>query len=100
MRVLGRDMANGLLPAAPAKIDAFCKEVGQLTDTRITVIKPDGSVLGDSDSTPATMENHAGRPEIQQALSNPGSIGRAVRESPTLGVTTMYVAIAAQDQPH
>jgi len=99
VRVLGRDMANGLLPAAPAKIDAFCKEVGQLTDTRITVIKPDGSVLGDSDSTPATMENHAGRPEIQQALSNPGSIGRAVRESPTLGVTTMYVAIAAQD-PH
>ena len=58
-RVLGRDMANGLLPASPAKMDAFCKEVGRLTDTRITVIKPDGSVLGDTDSTPATMENHA-----------------------------------------
>jgi two-component system phosphate regulon sensor histidine kinase PhoR len=96
-RVLGRDMANGLLPATPAKIDAFCKEVGHLSDTRITVIKPDGSVLGDTDSTPATMENHAGRPEIQQALSRPGSVVRAVRESPTIGVTMMYAAIAAQD---
>ena len=96
-RVLGRDMANGLLPAAPAKIDAFCKEVGQITDTRITVIRPDGVVLGDTDSTPERMENHAGRPEIQQALASPGSVGRAVRESPTLGVTTMYAAIAAQD---
>ena len=96
-RVLGRDMANGLLPTAPAKIDAFCKEVGQLTDTRITVIRPDGVVLGDSDSIPAKMENHADRHEIQQALAGPGSVGRAVRESPTMGVTMMYAAIAAQD---
>ena len=98
-RVLGRDMANGLLPATPAKIDAFCKEVGKLTGARITVIKPDGTVLGDTDSNAATMENHAGRPEIEQALSNPGTIASAVRESPTMGVTTMYAAIAAQD-PH
>jgi two-component system phosphate regulon sensor histidine kinase PhoR len=96
-RVLGRDMANGLLPATPAKLDAFCKEMGRLTDMRLTVIKPDGTVLGDTDSTPATMENHAGRPEIQQALSSPGKVGSAVRESPTLGMTMMYAAIAAQD---
>ncbi len=97
VRVLGRDTANGLLPTTPAKIDAFCKEVGRLTDTRITVIRPDGSVLGDTDSTPATMENHAGRPEIQQALASPGSVQSAVRESPTIGVTMMYTAVAAQD---
>jgi two-component system phosphate regulon sensor histidine kinase PhoR len=96
-RSLGRDMANGLLPTVPAKVDAFCKEVGQITGTRITVIRPDGTVIGDTEAAPATMENHAGRPEIQQALSRPGHVTSSVRESPTIGVTMMYTAIAAQD---
>ena len=83
------------MPATPAKLDAFCKEMGRLTDTRLTVIRPDGIVLGDTDSTPATMENHAGRPEIQEALGSPGKIGTAVRESPTLGMTIYYSIHAA-----
>ena len=36
---------------------------------RVTVITADGVVLADSQSDPQTMENHAGRPEIRDALA-------------------------------
>jgi two-component system, OmpR family, phosphate regulon sensor histidine kinase PhoR len=98
-RVLSQDMMNGLLPPTPAGLDAFCKKMGKIESTRLTMITPAGVVVGDSDSNPATMENHAGRPEIKDAYEGraEGRIGYAVRESPTLNLTMMYVAIAAKD---
>ena len=50
-------------------IDAFCKDYGKRVSLRITVVLPDGSVIGDSDDDPAIMENHSDRPEIISALS-------------------------------
>ncbi len=63
--------------------------------TRYTLIAADGTVLFDSSVDPTQMENHADRPEIQQALQT----GEAVvsRYSETLGTDTMYAAITLDD---
>src|SRR5947207_2747732 len=53
-------------------IDALVDRCGRLTDTRLTVISLDGTVLGDSTVSGEALrllENHAGRPEVKEALS-------------------------------
>ncbi|MEW5923367.1 MAG: two-component system histidine kinase PnpS [Candidatus Zixiibacteriota bacterium] len=72
-------------------LDSLCKDLGHKTSTRITIILSDGTVIGDSESNPDKMENHAGRPELAAALS--GRTGIAVRFSNTLQQNLMYVAI-------
>ncbi len=57
---------------------------------RATVIDASGKVLADSESDPATMENHATRQEFAAALS--GKTGESERRSATLGVPFLYVA--------
>ncbi len=71
-------------------IDDLCKQLKERTGARITVIALDGRVIGDSDSDSSTMENHAHRPEIQQAALN-GS-GMFIRTSDTLKQDSLYVA--------
>lgn len=87
--------AGGL---ALARADATPQETAdQLvarTQLRVTVIAKDGTVIADSSQDPAKMENHAGRPEVQNALS--GRVGYATRRSVTLGVDQMYVAVPAE----
>jgi two-component system phosphate regulon sensor histidine kinase PhoR len=58
---------------------------------RVTVIAPSGLVLTDSQADPATMENHANRPEIRAAFER-GS-GQSVRYSRTLGHDLLYYAV-------
>lgn len=59
--------------------------------TRVTVVATDGRVLGDSSEDPLTMENHATRPEIQDALAK--GIGRSDRYTTTVGYTMRYMAV-------
>lgn len=61
---------------------------------RVTVIATDGTVLADSQSDPQTMENHAGRPEIAQAMAE-GS-GRSIRHSVTVNRELLYYAVRQQ----
>ncbi len=77
-------------------LDALTKRLGEQTDTRVTLIALDGTVLGDSEEDPAIMENHATRPEIRDALST-GS-GESTRYSTTLGQKMMYVAVPISHQ--
>ena len=63
---------------------------GQAAGARATVIDASGKVLADSESNPATMENHATRTEFAAALS--GKTGENERLSATLGVPFLYVA--------
>ena len=58
---------------------------------RVTVITAEGLVLADSESDPQTMENHAGRPEIKQAMAE-GS-GRSIRHSATINRDLVYYAV-------
>jgi two-component system phosphate regulon sensor histidine kinase PhoR len=73
------------------KIDRFCKTTGPLSTTRITVILPDGNVIGDSDEQVSDMNNHADRPEFRDAMKT--GLGRSERPSDTLGKNMMYLAI-------
>jgi two-component system phosphate regulon sensor histidine kinase PhoR len=89
---LAEDLAAGNHQA----IDYFCKANGPLSATRITVILPDGTVIGDSDEQPANMENHAGRPEFRDAIAT--GLGRDQRTSNTLSKNMMYLAIPIHHQ--
>jgi len=76
--------------AATTTFDELAKQLGAQTDTRITIIAPDGIVLGDSEADPATMENHLNRPEVQEAIRL--GQGESDRRSATLGTEFTYVA--------
>ena len=68
-------------------VEAIDDEVGDLTDTRITVIDPEGDVTYDSMEDPASLERHEDRPEVQEAQKN--GTGEATRYSMTLSQQTM-----------
>jgi two-component system phosphate regulon sensor histidine kinase PhoR len=89
--LLKDQISNLLSPLKPERVDAICKEAGQLSATRITVIMPDGTVVGDSRETPRFMDNHASREEVAPALG--GVPGKSIRFSNTLHQKMMYVAV-------
>jgi len=66
-------------------------DIASIANARITVIDPDGRVIVDSDEDPATMDNHADRPEVSAAIA--GGLGVATRFSYTLGTPMLYVAV-------
>jgi two-component system phosphate regulon sensor histidine kinase PhoR len=74
-----------------AAVDSICKEKGGQISTRVTVIMADGKVIGDTESDPSTMDNHADRPEVMVALS--GGMGENIRYSHTLRTEMLYVAL-------
>ncbi len=71
-------------------IDDLCRTLKSEVHARVTVILMDGKVIGDSDHDSATMENHAGRTEVQQAALL--GTGFVVRHSDTLNYDFLYVA--------
>jgi two-component system phosphate regulon sensor histidine kinase PhoR len=94
--LLEKQISGLLSPLNAAAIDSICKEAGRLSATRITVILPDGTVIGDSRETPHLMDNHANRPEIAAALD--GRAGQSMRFSNTLMQRMLYVAVPIKDQ--
>jgi two-component system phosphate regulon sensor histidine kinase PhoR len=89
--LLEKQITGLLSPLQKNAVDSICKEAGQLSATRITVILPDGTVIGDSRETPRLMDNHARRPEIITALA--GQTGKSLRFSKTLMQRMLYVAV-------
>lgn len=78
------------------EIRSLVPELGKKIGVRITVIAKDGVVIGDSEHDPATMENHAGRPEVIEAISK--GIGKSRRYSITLKKDLLYVAVPLKDE--
>ena len=74
-------------------LNNVCKNIGNDTNTRITIIDYDGNVLGDSDKDPLSMDLHTGefRQEIKLAKST-ASYGSSVRFSETIQEQMMYLA--------
>jgi len=66
----------------------------QASPTRLTYLSPDGAVLFDNQAG-TELENHAGRPEVRQALET--GFGSAVRYSQTLRATLVYSALRLDD---
>jgi signal transduction histidine kinase len=103
-RDLEGDIARGLenegrlireaIPADSLGWDGAVHRLARQNNHRITLIDRVGRVRADSDFPPGPLpaiENHAGRPEVRQALA--GSLGVATRRSETVGRLLMYVAV-------
>jgi two-component system phosphate regulon sensor histidine kinase PhoR len=84
-------LMNDKQPLTPQQ---FVESIGTAIKARVTLISPDGTVIGDSDvgqSRLAQVENHLQRPEVQEALRH-GS-GSSVRYSETLRTSMLYSAM-------
>lgn len=90
-RLCSRPIAEMLAQRRAGEVDALCKELGQSSSTRITVVLPSGRVIGDSQEDPRGMDNHRQRPEILGALA--GSTASSIRYSSTQQQERMYVAV-------
>lgn len=69
---------------------------GSTMGRRVTLIRPDGVVIGDSDfdrEHTARLENHSQRPEIVAAKE--GRVGSSLRQSPSKSDIELYVAVPA-----
>jgi two-component system phosphate regulon sensor histidine kinase PhoR len=83
-------------PGKQTDLDSVAKTIGKEIQARITLIATDGTVLGDTDQDPLTMENHATRPEVIEALAS--GVGESTRYSTTVGRTMIYVAVPVASQ--
>ena len=72
------------------EIRKFCRTIKEKISARVTVIDTEGKVLGDSDRDASMMDNHADRPEFQQALT--AQTGSSIRFSNTLKYDLLYSA--------
>ncbi len=79
----------------PDILDKKIKELGDITDVRITIVKKNGKVIADSFNNPAEMENHKNRIELVNSLEK--GLGKAVRYSETEDKRMLYVAITYRD---
>ncbi len=78
-------------------LDDEADRLAQLLGTRVTLIAPDGRVLGDSDlegHALAGVENHLQRPEVQDALTR--GVGVGTRYSTTVRIEMLYAAVTAR----
>ena len=89
-RLLEKQVIPLLSPLNEKAVDLLCKQAAGKTITRVTVIFPDGRVVGDSEEMPANMDNHRNRAEVQAAYK--GDVGVSMRYSDTLRQNMMYVA--------
>jgi two-component system, OmpR family, phosphate regulon sensor histidine kinase PhoR len=92
---LGRhaETAAELLAAQKPDLDRVADRLGQSTRARVTIVAPDGRVLGDSaveGTELRDLDPHHDRPEVAAALQ--GGRGVARRYSRTLGTDMLYVA--------
>jgi two-component system phosphate regulon sensor histidine kinase PhoR len=90
------------IESAPPSTDwqGLAEELGRRALARITIVATDGTVLGDSEvprSDLPGVANHAGRPEIVQALKT--GHGSATRRSATVHHDFLYVAVPVASSP-
>jgi two-component system phosphate regulon sensor histidine kinase PhoR len=72
------------------ELDAAAAALGARLQARVTIIAPDGVVLGESERPSATLVNHSDRPEVQAAWRD--GAGHSVRWSDTLDRRLLYSA--------
>jgi two-component system phosphate regulon sensor histidine kinase PhoR len=91
--LLTRNTATG----SDQDLDDEADRLSQLIGARVTLIAPDGKVLGDSDldgQALADVENHAQRPEVQEARAH--GVGIEARYSTTVRIEMLYAAVTAR----
>ena len=70
-------------------------EIGNATESRVTLAQKDGTVIYDSNANISQLANHSDRPEFHQALSE--GVGEVTRFSETLSEQTYYYAVRLPD---
>lgn len=94
-RILAEALSVPLSVQGPGYwVDDLVDRAGRSTETRLTVVSLNGTVLGDTTASGDALhaiENHAGRPEVRDALS----LGEGTNErlSNTAHERQMYVAV-------
>jgi two-component system phosphate regulon sensor histidine kinase PhoR len=86
-RLVGKTMPWSLDNQA---LDLLSRDVARELGARITIIGSDGRVHGDSVEPSSSMDNHASRPEVAEALAT--GTGASVRYSTTTGHDLLYRA--------
>lgn len=91
-RMVGNVIAPMLQSGKPSPdLDAAARHWAEILGARVTIIAPDGLVLGESHEDRTLMENHRSRPEIATALAS--GQGVSTRFSSTVGYNMMYSAV-------
>jgi two-component system phosphate regulon sensor histidine kinase PhoR len=92
VRAVGGFAAGSLFEEGrEADAEEWILRFGSSGPYRVTLIRRNGTVIADTYQQSAVMENHLDRPEFQAALS--GSLGKAHRQSATLGQEYIYSAL-------
>jgi two-component system, OmpR family, phosphate regulon sensor histidine kinase PhoR len=86
-------------PGRPENLAPLRDWVTQMaaSGARVTVIAADGRVLADSQADPQSMENHANRQEVVEAMAK--GEGRSARHSATLNRDFLYFAVRQNTSP-
>jgi two-component system phosphate regulon sensor histidine kinase PhoR len=99
-RLVGRlaapllDGANFSSNQRDDRLQTVTRQVGREIAARVTIIDGRGRVLADSVGDPASMDDHADRPEVREALRS--GVGRSARYSRTLRADQLYVAVPVE----
>jgi two-component system, OmpR family, phosphate regulon sensor histidine kinase PhoR len=88
-RMVAENGSSGFA-ADPTELSQTAGRVGRAMGVRITLVRPDGTVLADTREDASKMENHARRSEIAAALQ--GNDEQIARFSTTLGERMLYFA--------
>jgi two-component system phosphate regulon sensor histidine kinase PhoR len=93
---LGQSWPKGVANVVPPDFTALCHDISDRFEVRLTVILPSGKVVADTKQDPAVLDNHRGRPEVNEAFT--GTTGRIMRDSATLHEPFMYFAVPLKQQ--
>lgn len=91
-RLVGESLPWG---APDDLLDEQCQRFGRALDLRVTVIAPDGTVLGDSEAPAALLPNQRDRSEIHDAFVN--GEGQGIGESISLGTRLFHRTLRQVD---
>ncbi len=95
-RLVAAQMPSLLRPGSSnTAIEDQVDQYASLFGARVTIIDPNGKVLGESAKDPTVLENHLGRPEVLRALQKISST--EIRYSDTLQTQTLYAAAPILD---
>jgi two-component system phosphate regulon sensor histidine kinase PhoR len=94
-RLVGEALVSPLASGEPGEVlDDRARHYAQQLGVRVTIIGPDGTVLGESQADRTQMDNHLYRAEVQGALA--AGQGSSIRPSDTLRYEMMYVAVSVR----
>lgn len=94
-RLIGDVIQPLLKSRASADLDELARHWAEVLSVRVTLIAPDGVVIGESHEDRTQMDNHLTRPEVSAALKT--GQGSSIRFSHTVGYQMMYTAILLKE---